>query len=881
MRRVLTVAVAVGLGLAGAAAMPAFAGESRVMPPVETTTQLPRGVWPLHYAVNLTPHAQAMRFDAETRVDVQVDAATQSFVVNALDLEFDRVTLTSADGKGARTAKVTVDADAQTATFAFDAPVQPGRYVLSMRYKGKINTQANGLFALDYDTDKGKRRALFTQFEASDARRMIPGWDEPNYKATFDLSVTVPAGEMAVSNMPAAKQSPLKGGLKRVTFQRSPKMSSYLLFFATGDFERKSVKVDGVDVGVVARRGSVDRARFVLESSRDVLREYNAYFGTRYPLPKLDTIGGPGQSSFFIAMENWGGIFTFEYGMLIDPKVSTIADKQLAFETEAHEIAHQWFGDLVTMRWWDDLWLNEGFASWMAGRTTEKLHPEWKTSLSSVRNRAAAMGRDAVATTHPVVQHVKTVAETSQAFDTITYVKGEAVLRMLEGFVGDEAWRKGVGAYMKQHAYGNTVSDDLWQSVENASNVPVLDIAHDFTLQPGIPQIDVASSECRDGKTTIVLDQGEYTTDRPDKTPSRWRVPVMAQVVGQPVARAVIQGHGEMTLQGCGPVLVNAGQSGYFRTHYTPQQVQALGKTFATLPTIDQLGLLDDVRALGLVDKQPMSDYLELADRFDVDSDPKLWGDFARTLMSFENNAKETPEMRAHVRAYARAKLRPVFDRLGWDAREGEDSTTKQLRSQLIGVLSLMEDPDIIREARAREAASAKAPMQGELREAVLSVVARHADAATWDRLHAQAKAEKDALIRPQLYMLLAETKDPVLAQRALDLALAGEAGETTSAELMFGVSGEFPDMVYDFVKAHREAVAKLVDANTMTQVLPAIGGRSHDPKMIDKLLEYEKSLSADNLKPAETAIVGIRNFMRIRDTRMPEVDAWLVKHAP
>ena len=218
--------------------------------------------------------------------------------------------------------------------------------------------------------------------------------------------------------------------------------------------------------------------------------------------------------------------------MLLDPTISTQSDKQGVFTVAAHEIAHQWFGDLVTMRWWDDLWLNEGFASWMASRTTQRLHPEWNAILGTVNVRERAMNRDAIATTHPVVQKVETVEQAAQAFDAISYSKGESVIRMLEGYVGEDAWRQGVRSYMKAHAYGNTASDDLWRAVEAAAGQPITAIAHDFTLQPGVPMIRVESATCRDGKTTLQLTQGEFSRDNPNKKPLAWRVPVTAQAAG-------------------------------------------------------------------------------------------------------------------------------------------------------------------------------------------------------------------------------------------------------------------------------------------------------------------------------------------------------------
>ena len=627
MRR-STLVSAIVLALASASMSAAAAVPAAKHAVEQTTTQLPRNVRPTHYDVAVTPHADKLSFDGKVAIKVDVLEPTSSITLNAMGMSFSEVTLAAAGGK-AQAAKVAVDEDKQTATFSFDKPLPKGSYTLAMTYTGKIGTQANGLFAIDYDTKAGKKRALYTQFENSDARRFIPSWDEPNYKATFSLTATVPADDMAVSNMPVAKKSDAGNGLVTIQFQPSPKMSTYLLFFGVGEFERATAMAGKTEVGVVTQKGMLSQANFALDSAKTILAEYNDYFGTPYPLPKLDNIASPGRSQFFGAMENWGAIYTFEYVLLLDPTISTQADKQNVFSVQAHEMAHQWFGDLVTMRWWDDLWLNEGFASWMAARTTEKLHPEWHTDLDAVGTREGAMSRDAVATTHPVVQHVETVEQASQAFDAITYSKGEAVIRMLEAYVGPDTWRAGVRNYIKAHAYSNTTSDDLWREVQAAAGKPITQIAHDFTLQPGIPLIRVEASACSGGKTTLKLTQGEFTKDRPNKTPLKWHVPVIAQSVGGEPARTVVDGSATLSVPGCGPVLVNAGQSGYYRTLYSPAQFAAIKGDFAKLAPIDQMGLMGDTWALGMAGLEPASGYLDLAQATPANADPQIWGDIA------------------------------------------------------------------------------------------------------------------------------------------------------------------------------------------------------------------------------------------------------------
>ncbi|HYE40665.1 MAG TPA: M1 family metallopeptidase, partial [Ramlibacter sp.] len=458
MRRTLLVTAL----LSAFASMPAAAAPAQAARAIaaDATTQLPRNIAPSHYDVSITPDAANATYTGKTTISLTVVEPTASITLNATEMAFASAQLTGAGG-AAQQAKIAVDEAAQTATFTFAQPLQRGEYKLALEYSGKIGTQAVGLFSLDYDSPEGRKRALYTQFENSDARRVIPSWDEPAYKATFTLEAIVPAAQMAVSNMPVQKTTTLPDGRKQVLFGRSPKMSTYLLFFALGDFERATKTVAGTELGVVTKRGSIKQAQYVLDESGKLLKEFNNYFGVPYPLPKLDNIAAPGRSQFFGAMENWGAIFTFEYALLLDPAISTQGDKQGAFSIGAHEMAHQWFGNLVTMRWWDDLWLNEGFASWMESRMTEKLHPEWNSHLSSVSVRESAMNRDSVASTHPVVQKIDTVEQASQAFDSITYQKGEAVIRMLENYVGETAWREGVRSYIKKHAYQNTVSNDL------------------------------------------------------------------------------------------------------------------------------------------------------------------------------------------------------------------------------------------------------------------------------------------------------------------------------------------------------------------------------------------------------------------------------------
>ncbi|HEX4741717.1 MAG TPA: M1 family metallopeptidase, partial [Caulobacteraceae bacterium] len=620
---------------------------------------LPATVVPDHYQVEVTPDARALTFTGHVRIDLTVRAPTDTITLNAADLVIDSARL---EGETAAP-RIAYDAAVQTASFAFGHPIAPGPHVLDLAYHGKIYQQASGFFALDYVTAQGPKRALFTQFENSDARRFIPSWDEPGRKATFQLTVVAPAGEMAVSNMPVASTQALPDSRQRVAFAPTPKMSSYLLFLAVGDFERIHRMVDGVDLGVVVKRGDTGQAQYALDVESQILPWYNDYFGVRFPLPKLDLIAGPGQSQFFGAMENWGAIFSFERDLLIDPRLSTEADRQAVYIVTAHEMAHQWFGDLVTMALWDDLWLNEGFASWMEDKVTDHFHPEWKVWLQSLMAKQGVMQEDAREGTHPIITPVQNVLEASSEFDDITYSKGQAVIRMLEAYVGEDAWRAGVRRYIRDHAYGNTITDDLWAEMDKGAARPITRIAHDFTLQAGVPLIMETAAACQAGRTQLSLAQDHLAID-PDSTRARdWRVPVMAATLGGTPTGSVIEGQSPlpMTIAGCAPAIINADQTGYFRTAYSPEGLSALRSAFPQLSPYDQLGVYNDTATLAYLGREPIAAFLELTARFaGFTPDPVVMSAVVGRLSGLDDIYRGLPGQ-ARFRAFASMIIQPTY----------------------------------------------------------------------------------------------------------------------------------------------------------------------------------------------------------------------------
>jgi aminopeptidase N len=878
--------------LASAAAVTAVTTASAAPAPIPADTvdlslptQLPRTAVPRHYALTVTPHADRMTFDGQVVIELNVTQATDKLVLNAANLTLSRASLSGRGG--AATATVTTDEATQTATLAFGRTLAPGAYKLTIDYAGKINEQANGLFALDYKNPAGaQKRALFTQFEPADARRFVPSWDEPDYKAVWQLTAIVPADQMAVNNMPAASTTKLAGGLQRVTFQPTPQMSSYLLFFGTGEFSRiKKMATPTTEVGIVMGRGNESKAQTALDAEAQILPYYNDYFGTPYPLPKLDNVAGPGQSQFFSAMENWGAIFTFERVLLDDPAVTTEGERQAIFGVEAHEMAHQWFGDLVTMAWWDDLWLNEGFASWMGNKATRHFHPDWGAEFGSVGSREGAMNQDALVTTHPIVQQVRTVEQANQAFDGITYSKGQAVISQLEGYAGADVWQKGIQRYVKAHAYRNTRTDDLWQAVEAAGATGLTQMAHDFTLQPGVPLIRVGAATCQGNATQVTLVQDEFSADRKPGSfqPLSWHVPVRAMTVGGSPVTAVTSGREtQMTVPGCGPLLVNAGQTGYFRSLYQPAGAQALLTSFSRLDPVDQFGLIADQTALAESNYQPMGVALDFTNAIPADARPELislgLGEWSGLYRLFDGDAAN----QARIAALIEQRYAPVLADIGFVPRAGEKPTITTLRPQLITALGRIRDPQVTAEARRLFTALQSDPnaAPGSLKRTWLGLIAANADAATWDQLHAMARNAQSATERQNLYSLLGSVEDEALARRALELALTDEPGKTVSAGMIGSVANRHPELALDFVTSHLKEVSRFVDTTSQSRFVARIAASSKEPATITKLQAYaDANLAPTSRKPIDQVINGIRVRLATEPRIKSEVGQWLAAH--
>src|SRR4051812_12594650 len=488
-------------------------GSSRAEPThsfAATPGKLPKTVVPIHYSLDLQPDIDKLTIAGAEVVDIEVTEPTDRLVLNAVNLTVETAAI---EGDAGRASQIVPDRTAETVTIIFPRAIAAGRHQLRIGFSAHINRFGRGLFVVDYPTSDGRTRMISSHLEPADARRIFPGWDEPAFKASFDLTVTVPEKLLAVSNMPIASEQPAGDGRKRVSFERTPRMSSYLFVLAAGELEQLSGDADGVTINVVTTRGKSPNGRYALDEAMILLKYYNDYFGVKYPLPKLDLIAVPG--GFGGAMENWGGITFFESRLLFDPSVTAADARRGIFSILAHEMAHQWFGNLVTMAWWDNLWLNEGFASWMQNKAAEHLHPEWQTWLNASGAKQGAMAEDARRTTHPIQQPVAHETEAMAVFDTITYNKGQAFIRMLESYLGEDAFRDGIRRYMKQHAFNSTTTADLWRALEASSGKPVTTVAAAYTEQSGVPLVH-AEASCVGGEQRVALRQDRFSIHDPD-----------------------------------------------------------------------------------------------------------------------------------------------------------------------------------------------------------------------------------------------------------------------------------------------------------------------------------------------------------------------------
>jgi aminopeptidase N len=845
--------------------------------------KLPKTVVPIHYSIELAPDLESLALPGVEVVDIEVREPTARLVLNAINTTFGAVTIDD----DAHRADVSLDAAAETATLSFPQPLSAGLHRLRIVFTARINKFGTGLFFVDYPTEQGTKRMLSSKLEPADARRIFPCWDEPAFKATFALTVTVPRAHLAVGNMPVVRETPVAPDLKQVAFAPTPKMSTYLFVLTTGELERLAADADGVAVGVVTTLGKREQGRFALDNAVKLLAWFNDYFGAKYPLPKLDLIAVPG--GFGGAMENWGGITFFESRLLFDPSTQADTARRGIFAILAHEMAHQWFGDLVTMGWWDNLWLNEGFASWMQVKAAEHFYPQWQTWLNGYGQKQFAMVLDARRTSHPIQQPVADASEAMVAFDGITYNKGQALIRMLENYLGERAFRDGIRNYMAAHAYGSTTTADLWRALESTAAKPVTGVAASFTEQDGVPLI-TAETTCSGGAQRMTLRQDRFVL-APARSegvwaPRSWSIPVAVGPLDRtrPADVLLLQGSAEIPAGLCGEaVKVNLGDIGYYRVDYGPNSRAALTAALPEMTPEDRLNIIADGWALVQAGRAEPSSYLALIEKLRSDDRRAVWDQVVNALTRLESLAFDRSE-RPALQRFGRAKLRPVFDRLGWDGNGSGDEDDALLRARLISALGEFGDEDIMVEARRRFARFLQDPqsLPSALRDPVTHLVGIGADHATYDTLLALARKTTVTAERLRYYYAAASARDAALARQTLALTLTHELPSTIVGGLINTVasSGEQPDLAWDFVQRNFDALAAKQGPQFRDLFVPNFMTNFSDDGHAGELARFApaQATSGGRLMTAR-ALETIAISADLKTRALPAVDAWIKAH--
>jgi aminopeptidase N len=767
--------------------------------------RLPKNVIPISYDVAIVPNVDALKLTGTESVQLKFRAATATVQFNSLNEVLSDVLL---DGKPVKS--VASSDEQQLTTVTLMSPAT-GLHTLSFSYSGKIETQPQGLFAQPYSKPGGGQGVLLsTQMEATDARRMFPCWDEPAFRAYFHLTVTVPSAWTMVANMPIARRT-VHGSLAKVSFQRSPKMPSYLVEFTAGDLREVSAQRGGTKFGVWAVAGREQGGAVALASAQDILADYNDYFAYPYPLPKLDSIAVPG--GFSGAMENWGAITYNDQALLVGAS-SSIQDRQTVFSIQAHEMAHQWFGDLVTMGWWDDTWLNESFASWLAAKETAARNPAWHWWEEEDGSKESAMAADARATSHAIEQHVTDELQAANSFDSdITYSKGEALLRMLEAYIGEDVFRQGIRTYIKNRAYSNAAAADLWNALQQASGKNVPAIAAQWIEKPGFPLVSVMSACDSSGNRTLTLSQKRFllngTNAGGGANTAAWQVPLRIRSGTSSPRNLLLDTQGQKTAAGrCDEALsVNADAVGYYRVQYDADTLAVNTRLFPNAVDGDRIALLDDQWALVGSGEAPLQSFLAPASAMGADRDTRAWQQIVRALAVIEYAERGSPGHQAFA-AYARALTKPVADGLGWDPAPQETPDVGNLRDTLLRYLSRWDDQATIDEARRRFAAFLKNPdsLSADAQTTLLTIVAQNADAATFAQLHALAKATKDDTSLERYYAALARVRDPKLAAQVVQIALSDEIppqANTLGRYLILALAREHPQLSWQAYTAN------------------------------------------------------------------------------
>jgi len=746
------------------------------MAATSTRVLLPTDVIPVKYNLHLTPNFNTLTFKGDEIIDVQVKNATTTVVLHSNDIKIESATFV-----GVGDAVVTVQDKEQTATLVFPASLPTGTGKLHIKYEGNLNDQMVGFYRSKVTVNGKEKYMATTQFEATDARRAFPCWDEPAHKAVFDVTLTIPGDLHALSNMPVKQENTNPDGTRTLSFFSSPIMSTYLLAFVVGEFDHVEGKTkEGVTVRVYTPVGKKEQGTFALDVAVRTLSYFSHFFEIAYPLPKLDMIAIADFAAG--AMENWGLVTYRETALLIDEKTSGIASRQRVAYVVAHELAHQWFGNLVTMEWWKELWLNEGFATFVGNQAVDHLFPEWDTwtqFLSQYHNKALEL--DSLESSHPIEVEVRSSGEINEIFDAISYNKGAVVIRMIANVIGNEAFRKGLVLYLNTHKYKNAVTQDLWAALSTASGFPVSDFMNNWTKLTGFPLLSV-----KEGATPgdLTFEQTRFFGNGKQEAGQLWSLSIPVRTGADSVVEKFNTKAAVTTFKvhalANNPhtwVKVNANQTGFFRVKYTSELASRLLPPLSSLalPTVDRLAIQNDAFALAKAGLLSTREALAIASAYVNETDYTVWADLIGSLSDLASVWCFEPTY-PDLKNFIRKLLGPISSKLGWDARPGESSLDSLLRPVVLSALGSNGDKEVIAEAHRRFAAAEKDPstLPADLRFVVYKLhLANSEGREAYDTLKnmfikSDGQEEKLRALRA-----LGATKDKALIHETLKFALS------------------------------------------------------------------------------------------------------------
>jgi aminopeptidase N len=778
--------------------------------------RLPETALPEHYELSFAPDFQKDTFAGDETIRVRVLKATPTITLNSAEITFQDATITQGGSK--QTAKIATDPKQETATLTVDKALTPGEATLHIVYSGILNNQMRGL----YLSKTEKRKYATTQFEATDARRAFPSFDEPDKKATFAVTAVVDQGDTAISNGRVISDKPGPGsGKHTIKFSTSPKMSSYLVALVVGDLECEEGGVDGIPIRVCGTPDKKGMGQFALKAAEFTMHYYNQYFGIKYPYGKLDIVGMPDFSAG--AMENVGCIISRDLILFVDPKSSSyFLQKAVAQAAVAHEMAHQWFGDLVTTRWWDDLWLNEGFATWMSFKPIEAYKPEWNLQEDEVQSAEQAMDEDSLNSTHPIHQDVKSPQEILELADSITYNKAAATLRMIEGYVTPEVFRKGINTYLAKYSYSNATSQDFWNTIAQVSGKPVDKIMAGYVQQPGVPLVTAAAS-CNSGRTSLTLTQQRYFYDRKlieAGSPERWDIPVCLKTGTGEQCTMLNTKSGGASLAGCNPVFVNAGARGYYRSAYDANGLRGLASAAEQkLSAPERIRLVDDSWAEVRIGRLNVGDYMLLAENLKDDPSRAVIDEVTNQLR-YAASYLVRDDDRSAYETWIQRIFEPVGDKLGWTPGANDSEELRAKRADLFNLVGdAGRDPKLVPIARD----IVQRALNGETADATLfyaasTIAARNGDAQLYNSIVEHLKTTKSPEEYFRWLRMLGRFEDPALVQRSLEYSISGQVRSQDAPFLLGALMANTHNRkaAWDFVRAHWPQVeAKLTNFST------------------------------------------------------------------